>query len=218
MLIVWASSSFVIQMFKRMQLDTWVVFIFYFVISVYREKIHTQGAELVDWQAALKHPCSARFTCFIPTRWILIYIFFNYNSTPTNFLFSFFSISSVADTLYSTRVSSRHCWRTEELNLWNVSICIGYEITGFLFQGIGLSFTTFICKAFFVQTPQGSQVAESSFYTAPCDNVLVVNDSLNGVALVWLSKVKIRLPRPSNQASSGSTTNRSPATTNLYEI
>lgn len=109
MLIIWASSSLIIQMFKRMQSDTWVVF----VISAYREKSHTRGAELLDWQAALKHPCWARFICFIPTRWILIYIFFNYNSTPTNFLFSFFSISSVADTLYSTRVSSRHCWRTE---------------------------------------------------------------------------------------------------------
>lgn len=108
MLIFWASSSLVIQMFKRIQLVTWVVF----VISTYREKSHTRGAELVDWQAALKHPCWARFMCFIPTRWILIEKKFNHNSTPTNFLFPF-SLSTVDDTLYSTRVSSRHCWRTE---------------------------------------------------------------------------------------------------------
>lgn len=173
-------------MFKRIQSVTWVVF----VISTYREKSHTRGVELVDWQAALKHPCWARFMCFIPTRWILIEKNLTTTQLPQTFSFLFLQLPA------PSTVHARVQGIAEELNLWNASICIGYEITGFLFRSTRLSFTLFICKASFVQAPQGLQVVESRFYTAPRDNVFVFNDSLNGGALVWLSKVKMRLPRP----------------------
>lgn len=104
----WAFSSLVIQMFKRMRSVTWVVFVIY----AYREKSHTRGAELVDWQAALKHPCWARFMCFIPTRWILIEFFLTTTQLPQTFSFLLF-IFSCQHPLQYTSISSRHCWRAE---------------------------------------------------------------------------------------------------------
>lgn len=85
-------------MFMRMQSETWVVF----VISTYREKSHTRGSELVDWQAALKHPCWARFMCFIPASWILIDKNVTSTQLPQTFSFLFLYIFSCQHPLQYT--------------------------------------------------------------------------------------------------------------------
>lgn len=188
MLIFWAFSSLVIQMFKRMRSVTWVVFVIY----TYREKSHTRGAELVDWQAALKHPCWARFMCFIPTRCILIEFFLTLTQLPQTFSFLLFIFSCQHPLQYTSKFKALLKNWTYEMPVFALDIRSQDSYS----KAQDLSFTLFICKTSFVQTPQGLRVVESRFYTAPCDNVLVFNDSLNGGALVWLSKVKIRLPRP----------------------